>query len=157
MLSAIFDFLPKLLNRLFFRKLNLEHAKEGLAALRLAESIFHTSNSLGGMYSYPWYVGRELIDGPKLQEELSNLGNRSRSKKLKKLLDAINESLKTLFVNAVYGPSIAFEDSPMVSPEQFEIDVARAERQQKANDEGILLVVKARELVTKLETRLDLG
>ena len=157
MLSVILDSLPKLFNRLFFRKLNLEHAREGLAALRLAESVFNTSKSYGGMYSYPWYVGHELIDGPKLQEDLSNLGSRSRNKKLKKFLDDINECLKVLFVNAVHGPSIAFEKSPMVSPEQREVDVARAERQQKSNVAGILLVKEARELVTKLETRLDLG
>jgi hypothetical protein len=157
MLSAIPDLLIKLFNRLFFRRLILEHAREGLAALRLAESIFNASNAYGGMYSYPWYVGRELIDGPKLQEELSNLGHRSRNKKLKKLLDEINDCLNILFANAVHGPSIAFEGSPVVSPEQFEIEVARAERQQKANDSGILLVKEARKLVTKLETRLDLG
>jgi hypothetical protein len=155
--SGVFTALVRFFGRLFWRPLRPEHAKEGLEALRLAEGVFHASKGMGGMYSHPWYVNRIQIDSQRLFEDLENLGNRARNRKLKKELNGIIENLKLLWVNAVQGPLIVVDDYVPFNPAQQEIDNKRAERQQVAYDNGLPLISKARKRVTKLESRMDLA
>ena len=153
--SGVISALVRFFGRLFWRPLRPEHAKEGLAALRLAEGVFHASQGMGGMYSHPWYIGREQVDSKRLFEDLENLGNRARNRKLKKELNGIIESLNLLWVNAVHGPSIVVDNYVHFNPAQQEIDNKNAERQQDAYDIGLPLVSAVRKRVTKLESRID--
>ncbi len=153
MFSAILGFIPKLVSTFLFRKLNYEHAREGLAALRVAEGIFKASRDLGGMYSYPWYLGKEIVDSSKLFEDLDALGNRARSKKLHFILNNIKKSLDIIYVNATVNPLIIVDGVSDLTDEQNELNLVRAKSQQSANDVGIPLIIDARELIAKLETR----
>jgi hypothetical protein len=155
--SGIFTVITRLFGRLFWRPLQLIHAKEGLDALRLAEGVFNSSQGFGGMYLYPWFIGREQVDSKRLLEDLENLGQRSRNRKLKKDLNEIIKCLNVIWVNAVQGPSVAFESSIFIDPAQRQIDNGKTARQQDAYDKGLLLVTLARKRVTKLETRVDLA
>lgn len=153
MFSAILGFIPKLVSNFLYRKLNYEHAREGLAALRVAEGIFKASRDLGGMYSHPWYLGKEIVDSSKLIEDLDALGNRARSKKLHFILNNIKKNLDTIYINATVNPLIIVDGESDLTDEQNELNLVRAKNQQCANDESIPLITEARKLIAKLETR----
>ena len=130
----MFEFLLKFIGIFLPRKMSIEHAREGIAAVELANSIINQSISQGGMLGYPWYSDKKIVDYDKLQTELSLLKVRSKDKILIRLVENIENCLNQFFINQIWTPPIMTDSDSAVDPKMQEINFAKATRQQAAYD-----------------------